>query len=307
MTLAVITPSYRNDWPLFSDLHESVLRHTPDSVRHYVIVPHADEGLFAQAAGPRCVVLTEESLYPRHYRSVPAANRVLHMLPGIPASARIAAVNLRRPLRPIRGWVMQQALKMEACRRVDADALLLLDSDVVLVRPVDTAALSQDGRIRLYRRPAAVDARLPQHMQWHEVSRKLLGLPPPRFPAPDYVSSLSAWDPGVLRAMLARIEHVTGRHWMDAVTAQPSFSEWTLYGVFAEEFMPDVAGATTESSLCHSYWKAVPLTAQGAAEFVAGIGPQDIAILIQSKSRTPMAVRREALCSADPASGKVPG
>ncbi len=86
---------------------------------------------------------------------------------------------------------------------------------------------------------------------------------------------------------------------MDAVTAQPTFSEWTLYGVFADEFVKDVADIATESSLCHSYWDLLPLTVERAADFVASTGSDDVAILIQSKSRTPLAVRRAALRSFD--------
>jgi hypothetical protein len=297
--LAVITPSYRNDWPLFKELHESVLLHTQDSVKHYVIVPNADFRFFSQTAGPRCVVISEEALYPSHFRSVSSAvNRVLNLLPCVPSHARISAINLKRPFHPVRGWIMQQALKMEMCRRVDAEVLLLLDSDVVLIRQVTATTLSRQGRPRFYRLPGAVDARLPQHMQWHAVSRKLLGLPPPRFPAPDYVSSFCVWDPLVLRAMLTRIERVTGRYWMDAVTALPTFSEWTLYGVYADEFVKDVADIAIESSLCHSYWDPIPLTMERAVEFFASTPPDDVAILIQSKSRTPLAVRRAALRSA---------
>lgn len=300
MTLAVITPSYRNDWPLFNDLHQSVLLHTDETVKHYVVVPEADVQLFSNVAGPRCVVLPEESLYPRHYLSLPAVvNRMLHLLPRVPPSARIAALNLRRPFRPVRGWVMQQVLKMEACRRVDADVLLLLDSDVLLVRQVTSATLSIKGRARFYRRPAAVDDSLPRHVEWHAVSRRLLGLPPAELPAPDYVSSFTVWDPEVLRAMLNRIEQVTARYWMDAVTMQPSFSEWTLYGVFVDTFVRDMAGAATDSSLCHSYWDPFPLTVERADEFVASTSPEDVAILIQSKSLTPLTVRRTALRAFD--------
>lgn len=302
MTLAVITPSYRNDWSLFIHLHESVLLHTHKSVKHYVIVPGTDVRLFSQLAGPRCVVIPEESLYLRHYRPVRAVNRVLNLLPSVPSYARIAALNLKRPLHPIRGWIMQQAIKMEACRRVDADVLLLLDSDVALIRQVTASTLSQEGRARFYRCPGAVDARLPRHVQWHAVSRKLLGLPPARLPAPDYVSSFMVWDQHVLHALLARIEWVTGQPWMDAVTNQRTFSEWTLYGVFVDEFMSNAVGPATDLSLCRSYWDPIPLTAERAAELVASIGPDDVAILIQSKSRTPMAVRRAALRSFDSAS-----
>lgn len=296
MNLAVITPSYRNDLALFLDLHASVLAHTRPDVLHFTIVPGQDARLFDEATGPRCVVITEESLYPGHYRPVPAADRAMHLLPGFPSSARIAALNLKRPFYPVRGWIMQQALKMEACSRIDADVILILDSDVVLIREVSAASLTQGGSPRFYRRDGAVDFRLPRHVQWHEISRRLLGLPMPTpLPAPDYVSSFNVWDPHIVRSLLARIERVTSRYWMDAVTAQRSFSEWTLYGVFLDGFIKDVAVKATGAPLCHSYWDPEPLTVEEATEFGAAAGPEDLAILIQSKSRTPMAARHAAL------------
>jgi hypothetical protein len=96
---------------------------------------------------------------------------------------------------------------------------------------------------------------------------------------------------------------MTNEYWMDAVTAQRNFSEWTIYGVFADEFMKDMIGSATSSSLCHSYWGKVPLDAESAAEFVEGTGPNDVAIHIQSKSCTPVAVKRAALNSFDFARG----
>jgi len=294
MRLAVITPSYAYDWLLFKDLHESVLFHTEASVQHYVIVPDADVPLFSQLAGPRCVVISEEALYPAHFRSVSTINRVLNLL-RISPHGRVAAVNFKRPLHPIRGWIMQQAIKMEMCRRVDADVLLLLDSDVALIRQVTAKTLSREGRPRFYRLPGAVDVRTPWHVKFHSVSRQLLGLPPPQLPASDYISSFNVWDPLILRAMLARIESVTGRYWLDAITAQPTFSEWTVYGVFVDAFVKEVVDISTELSLCHCYWDPIPLTAESATEFVASVRPDDVAILIQSKSRTPLAIRRAAL------------
>jgi hypothetical protein len=291
--LAVVTPSHHGDWPLFCELHESVLRFTSPEVKHYVIVPDGDAALFAAAQGPRCVVVPETSLYPPHYIAVPAAmNRVLRAVPGFPARARIAAVSRRRPLRPVRGWLMQQALKLAAAQRSDADVLLLLDSDVVLFRPVRTAMLRTGGVARFYRKPAAVDASMQSHVQWHAQSRGLLGLPPGDLPAPDYVSSLAVWDPRIVRQLLARVEEVSGGHWMDTVTRQPSFSEWTLYGIYVDEFCPAAARLATDSSLCNSYWTAAPLTPEHIGEFVAQTRPEDVAILIQSKSSTPIEVRR---------------
>jgi hypothetical protein len=295
MTLALITPTYRNDLPLFADLHRSVLLHAEESVKHYVVVPGRDAGLFAAMAGPRCILLPEESLYPAHYASASVLNHVLRRLPRVPSHARIAAINTRRPFPPVRGWVMQQVLKMELVRQLDVDMVLLIDSDVELVRPLSEEMLRRGGRAMLYKRPGAVDNNLPSHMQWHAVSRRLLGLPPARFPAPDYVTSFCVWEPAVLRAMLARIEQATGRFWMDTITRQRTFSEWTLYGVFAEEVMRYEEEALTESSRCHSYWGTVPLTVESAVGFASGISPDDVAVLIGSKTGTPRMVRRAAI------------
>jgi ribosomal protein L16 Arg81 hydroxylase len=99
--------------------------------------------------------------------------------------------------------------------------------------------------------------------------------------------------------MLARIEQVTGQSWVDAVTKQQTFSEWTLYGIFVEEVIKHQGAMLTESSLCHSYWGTVPLTIESAADFVSKINSDDVAILIQSKTHTSRVVRRQAIDAFD--------
>jgi len=300
MSLAVVTPSYRHDAELFSDLHSSVLRMADDSVMHYVVVPAADVKLFKDIVGECGVVIAEESLYPSHYKAIGGANSVVRLLPFVPTHARIAAVNIKNLRRPVRGWMMQQLLKLEFCRQLEVDTVLLVDSDVELVRPISEATFRNGGRARLYRRLNTVDDSMPVHMEWIKASRDLLGLPQGQFPASEYVSSLCVWEPKVVRALLAHVEQVTGLQWMDAITAQRTFSEWTLYGVFAEEVMKYPESDLTESSLCLSYWgnssrDNPPLTLEGAMEFVSHLKADDVAVLIQSKTRTPRTIRRVAV------------
>ena len=295
MSLAVVTPSYRHDAELFADLHRSVVRATDESVAHHVIVPRADVELFAGIGGRRCVVTPEESLYPPHFRPARAVNRLVRFLPRVSAHVRIAAIDRRPPFRPVRGWMMQQVLKLEMCRRLSADTVVLIDSDVELVRPVTEAGFRAGELARLYRLPQAVDGRLPHHMAWNGTARRLLGLPAPAFPASDYISSLCVWEPAVVRAMLARVEQVAGRPWADAVLGQPTFSEWTLYGIFAEEVLRYGEEAKTDSSRCHSYWGTDPLAAEDAAGFAAQIRLDDVAVLIQSKTGTSREVRRAVI------------
>jgi hypothetical protein len=105
---------------------------------------------------------------------------------------------------------------------------------------------------------------------------------------------LNIWDREVVRRTLRRIEDVTGRRWLDAIGKELHFSEWTLYGVFADELEQAKDVAITSDSLCHSYWDTVPLTAEGAAALLSSVGSQDVAYMIGAKSNTPLSVRRTA-------------
>jgi hypothetical protein len=192
-------------------------------------------------------------------------------------------------------WMMQQVLKVEFCRQLGVDVVLLVDSDVELVRPLDESILGYGGQATLYRKPGEIDADMPTHRQWHVTAHELLGLPPAQFPAPDYVSSFCAWEPTVVRAMVDQIEQATSRPWADAITRLRTFSEWTVYGVYVTEVMGYEGASLRESSFCHSYWGTSPLTLENSVEFISAIRPDDVAVLIQSKTHTPQAVRRSVL------------
>ena len=50
---------------------------------------------------------------------------------------------------------------------------------------------------------------MPRHLLWHEVARKLLGLPPAGpAPLPDYISAFNVWDRRIVLALRERIEAV---------------------------------------------------------------------------------------------------
>ncbi|MFY1698286.1 MULTISPECIES: DUF6492 family protein [unclassified Solwaraspora] len=282
--LAVVTPSFGPDFDLCAALHRSVLAHSPDSVRHHIVVPRADLPRFGALRGDRTVLHDEAEFLPSAVRSVPGTKY---------------SVNLRRPFPPLRGWILQQMIKLSASARIPADVVVLVDSDIEFVRPFDATTFRRDDVVRFYRKPGEVDQRLPRHVRWHEVARELLGLPAQPPPYPDYVSSLLAWDPAVVRGLLHRIESATGRQWADAVGAQLHFSEWTLYGVYVDEVLGGRAatGFAATDTRCHAYWDEVPLDEASVARFVAGIDPADVAVMISAKSRTPLAVRRAAIAA----------
>ena len=282
--LAVITPSYEPDFGLCEDLSRSVLENSPETVHHHIIVPRRDLQLFARLAGPRTHIRCEADFLPSSFVPVPFSK---------------FTVNFRRPFPPVRNWILQQVLKLAAAASFHDDAVVLVDSDIEFIRPFTPETFVRQGVVRFYRKPNGDDERLPLHMAWHRLARTLLGLSPAGPPPyPNYVSSLLAWDPAIVRRMLSHISHVTGRPWPTAVGVHWHFSEWTLYGVYVDH----VIGAPADSfcsdhSLCHAYWDFVPLNAEDAAKFLSGVRFADIAAMISSKSRTPLAVRRAAFAA----------
>jgi hypothetical protein len=282
--MAVITPSFAPDFDLCVALNRSVLDNAPDTVQHHIIVPRSDLKLFGRLAAPRTHIRCEADFLPRTF---------------IPAPFTNITVNLGRPFPPVRGWILQQVIKLAMVAASEDDVVLVVDSDVEFVRPFTAETFVRDGRVRFYRKPDQIDERLPRHMIWHRVARALLGLHPVEPPFANYIpSSLVAWDPTIVRQMLARVTATTGRPWPTAIAGQLHFSEWTLYGVFLDEVSGAPANSfASEDQLCLCYWEPSPLNLDRAADFARSIRPTDVAAMISAKSRTPLAVR-EAVFAA---------
>lgn len=278
--LAVITPSFGPDAELFAELHRSVLQYTSQQTVHHVIVPDAHQNIFARYAGPRCRLWLESELVPRRYLRV----------------RRGVWLNARKPWPPVRGWVMQQALKIATAGLIDAEAVLIADSDVVLVRQTSSSLFTDGGQLCLHRLDGAVHGGMQRHVRWHEAARRLLGLDQRGgLPLPDYVSSLNIWDPKAVRAMQQRINEVTGLDWLDAFTSELHISEFILYGVFIDEVLSvSTSVPVLDPAFCHNYWDRTPLDVDAGLLFADRLPSQAIGMMISAKSQTPLNVRLAA-------------
>jgi hypothetical protein len=278
--LAVITPSFAPDFELCLDLHRSVMDYAPDGVHHHIIVPRRDLALFGRLADSRTHIHCEAEFLPRSFVALPFNS---------------FTVNLYRPFPPVRGWILQQVLKLAAAAAFEDDVVILVDSDIEFVRAFTPDTFIRDGVVRFYRKPHAIDDRLPRHMIWQKGARILLGLPPIGPPYNDYISSLLAWDPAIVRRMLSRVTATSGLPWPSAIARQLHFSEWTLYGVFVDEVIGTPGSAfSSDDPLCVGYWDEIPLNLDDSVRFLSGVRPTDVAVMISAKSRTPLAVRRAA-------------
>ena len=273
--LSVVTPSYRPDLELCRDLHASLQRYGPLGIQHRVVVPRRDRDLFAGIGE----VLTVDEFLPRSFRALPGN----------------LWVNMRRPVPLVRGWIAQQLIKLATVVASDADLVLLVDSDMVFVRPFTDAQFYRGSTARFYRLPDAIDERLPRHVLWHKVARRLLGLPPARrLPLPDYICWPMCWDPHIVRDMLAHVARVTGVPWATAIGAEMHFSEGILYGVYVDEILGG-SNFAEQTMLCIAYSAEIPLDEAGIRAFVAKLSLADIAVMISAKSATDQAARRRAL------------
>jgi Family of unknown function (DUF6492) len=277
--LVVPTPSFRGDADRFADLHSSVLANTARSVVHHVVVPPSDAHLFREYEGSRCRVWTHQDLLPRYCLSVPHASGL--------------TLNLRRPWPPVRGWVVQQIMKLAGAAVIDARAVLIVDSDAVLLREATLDQFTQNGGLWHYRKDNAVTAGMKRHVLWHNVAWDLLGLPGVAVPPlPDYVSPISVWDPLVVRSRLAHIADSTGQNWVDAVARELHVSEFVVYGVFVDHVLGGTA--PRDEALCHNYYERIPLSPADAAAFADQMPSNALGVMISSHSRTQHDVRRDA-------------
>mgnify|MGYP007088039539 CR=1 FL=1 len=122
-------------------------------------------------------------------------------------------------------------------------------------------------------------------------ARALLGVDAPEPDDPDFISSFTSWDPRLVRACVDRVSEVAGADWRDVIGSRLEFSEFLLYGTYVMSLAPATARTNVgETTLCHSHWDPEPLDADGAQAFLDRITPDDLAVHIQSNSRTDDAV-----------------
>ena len=121
MRYAIITPSYGPDFERCKLLVESTNRYVKGDWTHHVVVDRKDEPLFRSLAGERTKIAVKEDWMPWGVRRMPFSRRWWLSLKSV----------------PIRGWIVQQLIKIGVGEHVDADAYIFVDSDLAFVRPFD--------------------------------------------------------------------------------------------------------------------------------------------------------------------------
>jgi hypothetical protein len=245
------------------------------SFEHLIVVDRGDLPLFRHLQSNRTTVVAKEEVLPLR------VHRIDTLKIGLRSNVWVQARG-----RPIRGWLVQQLVKLAVAERLSADVLVHTDSDVVLFRPFSVdAVVDEGGRVRLYERPDSVDRAMRDHVSWHRSTEKLLGIGPAPLPMPNFVSTLVPWKRQNALALLEHVERTTGRHWLRALAAAWDVSEYTLYGRFVQDVLGASGGQFVSSSpLCLDYYKPAPLTVPEVMTFLDSATEEAFAISLTSEA-----------------------
>ncbi|PWK65345.1 DUF6492 family protein [Aminobacter sp. AP02] len=269
---ALVTASYAADFERCRLLCETVDCHVSGASHHYLLVEHRDVALFRQLEGSRRTVIDERELLPSWLRDMPDPTSLFR---------RRIWLSFKAP--PLRGWHVQQLRRMAIAERIEQETLVYVDSDVAFLRPFHCARFWRDGKLRLFRRDDALLAPgHDNHRVWSANGAAVLGIAAPEVSPHDYISTLIAWRRSSTRDMLAHIEEISGRHWVEAVCARRKFSECMIYGRFVDEVAAGAGHYHGSEEFCRVHWTGKALSDAQFEAFVADMSPEQVAIGMQS-------------------------
>lgn len=273
-SFAIVTPTFLPDLAQCELLAESLDRVAPH-VPHYLIVARRDRSAFSHLERGKRRLVESEALVGKWFWQMPGR--------------KVFWLSLKAP--PVRGWIMQQILKIGVIEAVSERTLVFCDSDMAFLRRFERDDLLVNGKVGLL----DIDFINDDCRRWTAAARRLLGLSEHDGDYHGHVGHMICWNRETVKAMQQRIEKSTGRNWQVALAWAPSFSEYMLYGVFVREVLgyDAVDHAPSTVPLVKGSW-GVPMTTNSAIDaFLADLDPRMVAVMIHSKdSNDPALLRR---------------
>ena len=144
-----------------------------------------------------------------------------------------------------RGWVLQQLIKLNACRHVETTDYLVLDSDTIFLRPQN-----------FYYKGRSVLRYSDQYELLYGRSLEMIFGHSRRFPV-SFVTHHMLFDAAVVGELLQMIEARFDRPWWEAILLEVdqgrpiSFSEFELYGHFL------LTRNNWKNRFCLQYWHGI--------------------------------------------------
>jgi hypothetical protein len=271
--MAIVTPSYPPDFERCKLLVES-LAHCAPQLRHFLIIDHRDRAMFRALENERTTIIESEDVLSTTFVRMPMPQGYWFNWRGF----------------PVRGWIIQQILKIAAATVIDAETLVYVDSDVAFIRPFDDAALQIEGR------PGLLDTGFPggRTTEWTRVACRLLGLDADQVEPHGHVGNLICWQRANVLAMQRRIEDSRGIGWQQAIARQRTFSEYILYGCFVRAVLgyAEAGQRPSDVPLIKHSWGMDISTAPAVSDFFAAFDSRTLGVMAHSKDATDLAQMR---------------
>lgn len=218
LSVALVTPTFAGDLARAELLVESLER--SGTQLPLVLVVHTEDApLFRRLQNRLVTVLTTADVLP------PALER-----------RRRSGYRRRDPRRyvtgrPVHGWATQQVVKLRAASVLGVDVVGCVDSDVVLLRPLEPMHfITPDRAPRLFHSPD--DNAL--SLSWAVDSLRFFDVPLESARLRQYVHQCVALHRATCERLMARIEQQRRRHPWWRTMLDLHLMEYPMHGVFAE-------------------------------------------------------------------------
>lgn len=221
--LAIVTTSYRNDLSWCRILCQSIDRFVPGDIMHYLFIESGDIDLFRSLENNRRKIISQNAVVPRWMIKSPVKFRGHNFW--------VSPLTL-----PVRGWIMQQVVKLGVFEVLDEDVFLCLDSEAFFFRPFDPASLFREGKVMMVRHEEPWD--WPNANVYYRAAHNLLGIRPDGSPMKRYMSVQFVFRREVLKELAEKIRSNSfSGSWKIPLFNTSRFSEYTLYGIFVERIL----------------------------------------------------------------------
>lgn len=276
MRYAIVTPSYEPDFERCQMLCESVNRYAHGDWRHYVIVDRRDEQLFRTLRGPRTELILKERWLPWWIRRMPFSRRIWLSFKTL----------------PLRGWIVQQLMKLSVGAHLTEDAFIFVDSDLSFCRPFDVSMFERESKLRLFRAMGGGDNA--DHRTWHASAARILGLPPRDDLTSTYIGAITTWRRDHLVEMYAHIEKTHRQRWFRAIVREYHLAEYILYGTYIDRVRgDDHLHYHEDTDICLISWEHDIQSDADLDRFFAAMKPEHIAVMLSAKLNIPVSQYRE--------------
>ncbi|MCX4334651.1 MAG: DUF6492 family protein [Bacteroidales bacterium] len=217
--VAFITQSYKDDFEECSFLCESIDRFAPD-IDHFIFVNDEDYKLFKNGMSyKRHKVFKKSSVLPWYLIRIPFKIMGHHF-------------HLNLFGLPVREWIIQQICKLGVFEVIgnEYDAVFNVDSEIVLMKPLDLSSWIQGDKYMLYRTDI-LD--VPGHSEFCSVAEKLFDINRIDFDQYAYMAQPVCFEKQNLSELLCRISrHNVFHSWKLTLCNTYRFSEFYLYSIF---------------------------------------------------------------------------